>query len=496
MYFSATTWTLVLLFATLLYLYGTWPYGLFKKMGVPGPKPFPFVGTIIHAFRAKNFDAKCYGMYKRVWGLFDGRQPLLMVADPEIIKVVMVKECYSVFTNRREADESVMGPLKDAVSVVKDDRWKRIRSALSPLFTSGRMRQVFPIIDRYAGRLVDNLKTRNLDEPVLIKDLVAPYSLDVTTSTSFSVDTDSINHPDDPYISHMKNMLKFRLSVFILIVVFPIAARIMKVLKIGMFPKASVDFFSNIIKNFKDQHSDREHPGQLDFLQMMMMQNRIPETEQLSEQPDKGLTESEILSQSLIFIVAGYETTSTTLSFLFYNLATHPDAMHTLQEEIDRSFQRDVPITYERLLELEYLDQVILESMRIHPTAPRLERACKTTVELDGITIPKGTVVGIPVFSLHRDPQYWNDPESFRPERFDKDSGNDVNPYVYMPFGIGPRNCVGMRFALLVMKVVIVRLLQNYDLESCRDTVIPLELNLMMQPAKPIALKLVPRTTP
>ncbi|KAM6949151.1 cytochrome P450 3A30-like [Aplochiton taeniatus] len=485
MFFSATTWTLVLIVATLLYLYGTWPYGLFKKHGILGPTPFPFVGTLIHAFRTKNLDAKCYAMYKRVWGLFDGRQPLLMVADPEMIKAILVKECYSVFTNRRETDERMMGPLKDAVTMVKDEKWKRIRSAISPIFTSGRMRQVFPLIDRYAVRLADSLKTRNLDEPVKIKELVAPYSLDIATSTSFSVDTDSINHPDDPIIGHMKKMMGFRLPLFLILMIFPAISHIMRLLKIGIFPKASEDFFTNIIKNFKNQHSDTEHVGQLDFLQMMMMQKFI------SESP--SMTESEILSQSFIFILAGYETTSVTLTFLLYNLATHPEAMRTLQEEIDRSLPREGPVTYESITELEYLDHVIMESMRIFPTAPRLERTCKTPVEVDGIPIPKGMLVGIPVFSLHHDPQYWIEPQRFRPERFSKDSGEEVNPYVFMPFGVGPRNCVGMRFALLVMKMVIVRLLQKYDFESCKDTVIPLELNLMMQPSKPVALKIVPR---
>ncbi|TRY87491.1 hypothetical protein DNTS_035314, partial [Danionella cerebrum] len=310
------------------------------------------------------------------------------------------------------------------------------------------------------------------------------------------VDIDSINHPDDPFVIHIKKFFNINFFAYLIIFIgmFPFLLHLLIKMGISLFSKSSMEFFYSTLKKIKDEH--KESDGRVDFLRLMI-QNQISEEQAkdaTSDQPVKGLTDHEILSQSFIFILGGYETTSTTLTFLLYNIATNPDCLEKLLQEIDTNFPLDTPVTYDALMKMDYLEMVINESMRIIPTAPRLERVCKKTIEINGITIPKNTLVAIPTCVLNRDPEIWESPDQFRPERFSPENKSEFQQYVFLPFGLGPRNCIGMRFALMIMKIVVVKLLQNFTVETCRETQIPLELNLLFQPKVPITLKIVPRT--
>lgn len=486
--FSTETWLLLATSLVLLYLYGTHTHGLFKKLGIPGPKPLPFLGTAL-GYRQGfcEFDEKCFRTYGRMWGFYDGRQPVLAITDPDMIKTVLVKECYSVFTNRRSLGP--VGFMKSAISLSEDEQWKRIRTVLSPTFTSGKLKEMFPIVGQYGDVLVRNLrKEAEKGKPVNLKDILGAYSMDVITSTSFGVNIDSLNNPRDPFVENTKKLLKFSFldPFFFSLLLFPFLTPIFELLNIWLFPKSVINFFTKSVKRMKESRLKDKQKHRVDLLQLMINSQNSKETD-----THKALSDLELVAQSVIFIFAGYEPTSTSLSFLVYELATHPDVQQKLQEEIDATFPNKASPTYDALVQMEYLDMVLNETLRLYPIAGRLERVCKRDVEISGVFIPKGTVVMVPTFTLHRDLDLWPEPEEFHPERFSKKNKDSINPYIYLPFGTGPRNCIGMRFAVMNMKLALVTLLQNFSFKPCEETQIPLKLNAqgIIQPEKPIVLK-------
>uniref|UniRef100_A0A674JLB4 Cytochrome P450 3A n=1 Tax=Terrapene triunguis TaxID=2587831 RepID=A0A674JLB4_9SAUR len=499
--FSIETWALLIAVLFLLTLYGIWPFGFFKKLGIPGPKPLPFFGTSLEYRKGfLTFDATCYEKYGKIWGFYDGRQPVLAVTDSTIIKTVLVKEFFTTFTNRRNL--GLVGIMESAVSLAEDEKWKRIRTVLSPTFTSGKLKEMFPIMTHYGKVLVRNVQKQvEKDEPIAVKDVFGAYSMDVITSTSFGVNIDSMNNPQDPFVKEAKKLVKFDVfsPLFLLISVFPFLTPLLDMLNVNIFPSDAVEFFTRSVIKIKEKRKRDTPTDRVDFLQLMIDSQNLNTSHESNglNHPNKVLTDTEILAQAIIFIFAGYETTSSILSYMVYSLATHPDVQQKLQEEIDSVLPNQAPLTYDALMQLEYVDMTVGETLRLFPFGGRIERICKKDVEINGVSIPKGTVVMIPPYLLHRIPEYWPEPEEFRPERFSKENKETMDPYTYLPFGAGPRNCIGMRFALLSIKVAIASLLQNFTFRPCKETPIPLKLSSkgFITPMEPIILKLVPRTT-
>ncbi|XP_030875087.1 cytochrome P450 3A12-like [Leptonychotes weddellii] len=487
--FSMETWLLLATSLVLFYLYGTYTHGLFKKLGIPGPTPLPFLGNILDYHKGFwNIDKAYFKKYGRFWGFYDGRQPVLAIMDPDMIKTVLVKECYSVFTNRR-----FLGPvgfMKNSIALSEDEEWKRIRTLLSPAFTSGKMKEMFSIIGQYGDVLVRNLRKEaekgkpiNLKEPKYILEKKKQNCTKVFEGRMYAMSKLLLLQVNFAF------SLCFPLFFF-LTVLFPFLTPVFEILNICVFPKSVTDFFTKSVKRMTECRLKDEQKHRLDFLQLMINSQNSKETD-----THKALSDLELVAQSMTFLFAGYEPTSTALSFFAYALATHPDVQQKLQEEIDATFPNQALPTYNDLVQMEYLDMVLNESLRLYPVTGRLERICKKDVEISGVFIPKGTVVMVPVFTLHRDLDLWPEPEEFRPERFSKKNKDSINPYIYLPFGTGPRNCIGMRFAIMNMKLALVRVLQNFSFKPCKETQIHLRMSTqgIIKTEKPIILKVEPR---
>uniref|UniRef100_A0A3Q2G4D4 unspecific monooxygenase n=1 Tax=Cyprinodon variegatus TaxID=28743 RepID=A0A3Q2G4D4_CYPVA len=319
--------------------------------------------------------------------------------------------------------------------------------------------------------------------------IFGPYSMDVMTSCVFSVDLDSINDPSNPFITHATKLFRFSVPLFLFQGCFPVFIPLLNLLGVSLFPKSSTTFFRKYFSTGKPSE-DQALSCQI-FTPMLRGFLMVP----FISIPT-GLNDHEILSQLTMLLFAGYETSATTLVFLAYTLARNPEVMKQLQQEIDLTFPNKGLVQYDSLMQMEYLSSVVDECLRLYPPAARIERMTKETVRIKGITIPKNMIVQVPVYALHRDPDLWPDPEEFKPDRFSKENKHNINPYAYLPFGMGPRNCLGKRFALVMIKLALVKVLQTYSFLVCEETEIPLKMHPegLVGPLKPIKLKLKKRT--
>lgn len=186
----------------------------------------------------------------------------------------------------------------------------------------------------------------------------------------------------------------------------------------------------------------------------------------------------------------------------FYELAVNPEIQDRLIEEIDELHETldGNPLTYDHIQKMKYMDQFISEVLRRRPSFLIANRKCvkELTLDIDGkkVTFEKGVDFTIPIYAYHQDPKYFPDPEKFDPERFNDENRKKIDPATYLPFGIGPRGCIGSRMALMEIKTVFYYILKSFKVEVCEKTQIPLKYDktpFQIRGEKGIWLKIIPR---
>jgi cytochrome P450 len=197
---------------------------------------------------------------------------------------------------------------------------------------------------------------------------------------------------------------------------------------------------------------------------------------------------TEIRDQVLIFLLAGHETTATALAFALHLLARHPRAQARAREEVD-SVLGGQPPGAQHLNALPYLTMVLKEAMRLYPPAPFIGRRAMADVDIGGHRIPAGADVAVSPWVTHRHPAYWEDPESFDPERFTPQREASRPRYAWFPFGGGPRSCIGQHFSMLESVIALAVVLRAYELVAV-DTEVPLTQGITLRAAGPARCRL------
>ncbi len=177
----------------------------------------------------------------------------------------------------------------------------------------------------------------------------------------------------------------------------------------------------------------------------------------------EGMSDELVLSESMQLLVAGHETSSNALSWLLYLLSSRPDCLDKVRQEFD-SVLGGRPLSYSDVPKFEFATQVIQEALRLYPPFWMVDRMALADDRVGDLAIPRGSTVVVFIYGAHHSPQYWENPESFDPERFTKANEKLHRPFAYLPFGAGPRGCIGGNYAMLQILMILSVLLRKYDL--------------------------------
>jgi len=225
-----------------------------------------------------------------------------------------------------------------------------------------------------------------------------------------------------------------------------------------------------ILKYIKERQASAESN---DDLLDMLISARYKDTGQ-------GMTDQQLIDESLILFLAGHENTANALTWMWYLLGQHETVVQRLLKSFEEQMGSRKPSVGD-LRQLPYLQQVIEESMRLYPPAWITDRVALEADEVAGYHIPKGTLVLPYIYGIHHDPDLWDNPERFDPDRFAPEPKAQIAPFTYLPFGGGPRLCIGNNFAIMEMQLILIEMLRRYKIEPVEPEKVTLKPLITLQ---------------
>lgn len=525
----------------------------FKRMQIPGPKPHLIHGHLYDTRRQPyvKFAHKMHEKYGKNVGIFLGGDPYLLTKDLDLIQQVFVARSRT-FYDRMNFYLNIE-PVPDNLICQRGERWRYMRKLLTPAFSNTKIKtsqfyhDAQRTVDKFMAQLERNsslsddsvVRVTRVDD---VYDRMAAVALDVIVKTAFHMDdvisfdgptltldhhltkgkraaaaNDNAAKNEDAFLATAKRACRLGFNPLVeLIFCFPFLDAPLTFL-------CNHIYFGSIIKLLfgrLDQLVKRPTITQVQTTKRKRIIDNLIEVLR-----ERKITRSEFTGNAFVIVFAGFETTANALTFTLWLLAKHQRVQEKLRQELRENLARinqkttqssGDPTDSQQQLDLElaelangceYLEMVINESLRLYPPVPGLScrqasETCQLQVpgssELGELLIERGVNVIPSVYSIHRDKQIWGSQAAeFQPERFEMLDLSQLNSAMFMPFGLGPRNCIGKAAAFHELKIVVGRLCLNYSIEPCAQLNTPEKLklcspiNITITNSEPIGLKFV-----
>ena len=424
--------------------------------------PIPYIQESIEEF------GDTYKMY--MGGMVKG----IVTRDPLFIQHVL-RNNHRGYEKSKLQTKTVAKYVGNGLLTSTGDYWLRQRRLIQPGFHKNKLKALVNIMNKVIDKSIDHMDQYAQQNKVAeVDQLMMELTFGVVAKTLFNTDSNEaeLKILGDNITAIQEFIIKEVRQPF-LVPFFHLTGKMKKHKNIALETQQIILQVIQQRKNSGAQYGD---------LLDMLLEARYEDT-------NKGMTDKQLLEESLILFLAGHETSANALTWTLYLLSQHPKAVSKLRTEI-KEVLGDREAQFEDLPKLSYTTQVINESLRLYPPAWVTDRVALKDDEYNGLKIPKGSMIVIYIYGTHRSEKHWDQPTEFRPERFTKENIKSKPSFAFMPFGGGPRLCIGNNFAMMEMQLALVKMIRNFDFQLDPNQKIDINPLITLRPRFGMKMKL------
>ena len=391
--------------------------------------------------------------------------------------------------------------LGDGLLISEGNKWFRNRRLLTPAFHYAILMPYIEVYNNCTQIMLNKWSVAaKVNDPVSLFESVSLLSLDIILRCSFSFNSEcQTSSTKEPYILHVQKLVELVTQRFV-----SLPSRwdwyyywTKNGREFKKYCNLVHDYSDMVIANRKKELGisndgaqlsevelrSRKKGKYLDFLDILLI---------AQDEDGNGLSHQEIRDEVDTFMFEGHDTTTSGMCWTLYCLAKHPDAQEKVREEVRGVLQGRNSVDYDDIKELKYTQWAIKEAMRLYPPVFFISRETTKPIELNGCKIPKGVRVGINIRSIHRQPDVWENPNEYDPLRFHPSNCEGRDPYAYIPFSGGQRNCIGQNFALNEEKLVVASIVNQFKLSLVKGHKVESAPRVVLRSTNDIKINLEP----
>jgi cytochrome P450 len=447
----------------------------------PSPKGLPLIGNT-YAFLQDplGFLLRMQDRFPRLTTINIFGRTITILMTAEDAKYILQENNRNY--HKSEAYKVLATFLGNGLLTSEGDFWRRQRKLAQPAFYKQRVALMADMMVQETEHLLTEWKEQSAEQPRDISQDMLKLTLNIVTKALFSTDVGQRVDGISDALNEIMHYADRQLKSFIHIPLkygTPANVRFIKAVK-----KVEVVIYG-IINNRRSEWQTNPEARYDDLLDMLLHTQ--------DEETGETMSDGQLRDEVTTIFMAGHETTANALSWALYTMAQHPEVVEKIRAEYNTVLGEEVP-TFEKARELRYTMQVVQEVMRLYPPAWVVGRRALSEDQIGPYTFPKNSYFLVCPYTLHRRPEYWENPEVFNPDRFSEENSKNRPTYAYLPFGGGPRLCIGNNFALMEMQLVVALIARDFDIQLISpNQIVEQDPMVTLRPKNGLRLRIVPR---